>query len=72
VFADLSFAKASALSLPAIPRCPGTHTRVTLLRFARSISFCLHSQTYWDLVWCRISAFKAAWLSDRMWIHLPR
>jgi hypothetical protein len=31
VFADAFLAKASAFSLPAIPQCPGTHTRVTLL-----------------------------------------
>jgi hypothetical protein len=37
VFADPSLAKACAFLLPAIPRCPGTHTRVTLLHFARCI-----------------------------------
>jgi hypothetical protein len=35
VFAEPSLAKASTFSLPAIPRCPGTHTRVTLFAFCQ-------------------------------------
>jgi hypothetical protein len=45
VFAEPFLAKASAVSLPAIAQCPGTYTRLSLLCFARSISFCLHYQT---------------------------
>ena len=54
---DPLLANSSAVSLPAMPSCPGTHINITLLRSASFCNASLHSLTRWELVFRRSNAF---------------
>ena len=56
----------SAILLPLIPVCPGTHKRRILLRSASLPSASLHFPTSREWVASTASALRAAWLSEQI------
>uniref|UniRef100_A0A224XMT1 Putative secreted protein n=1 Tax=Panstrongylus lignarius TaxID=156445 RepID=A0A224XMT1_9HEMI len=66
-----SLARASALSLPRNPACPGTQASVSLFRPPTSVRAVRQSHTSFEIIWHEESAFKAAWLSEYMATLLP-
>jgi hypothetical protein len=63
---DPVFTRWYAVSFPAMPSCPGTHTSWTLFCLASCTRDWWHSHTSFEVIWYLPSAFIAAWLSDIM------
>jgi hypothetical protein len=63
-------ASLSACSLPWMPWCPGIQIRVTSLRSANAVRASRHSATSLEVIFGPPSALSAAWLSEKIRIHL--
>jgi hypothetical protein len=68
--ADICLASLSACSLPRMPWCPGTQIRVTSLRSASEVRASRHSATRLEVTFGPLSAWSAAWLSEKIRICL--
>ena len=68
--ADACLASLSACSLPRMPWCPGTQTKVTSLRLADAKRASRHSATTLEVTFGPLSALNAAWLSEQLRICL--
>jgi hypothetical protein len=68
--ADACLASLSASSLPKMPQCPGTQTRVNSFRPASSERASRYSATSLEVTFGPLSALSAAWLSERIRIRL--
>ena len=64
------FASLSAFSLPSWPLCPGTQISCSLFCSAKDFSDSMHSFTSFDETVSLFIAFRAAWLSEYIWIRL--
>uniref|UniRef100_A0A0K8T4K6 Uncharacterized protein n=1 Tax=Lygus hesperus TaxID=30085 RepID=A0A0K8T4K6_LYGHE len=63
---DPFLARRSASSFPSIPSCPGTQSNVSLLPWAVALRERRQLQVNFEVIEKAETAFKAAWLSDRI------